>query len=100
MPYRPIVNVIVGKLTGEQEKESFLINLKFLDGNENSERIVRAVQETFEMYHFNADQLKVFITDGKKGYSKKFLTVCYKLQQTSITLQALLTCARLEGTKQ
>ena len=65
LPARPISNIIVGRLTGGQERECFLIDLQFLDGNENSERTVRTVQECFAMYHFRPEQMKVFLTDGK-----------------------------------
>ena len=37
-------NVVVGKLTGAQNKEKFLINLSFIEGNENSERIFETIQ--------------------------------------------------------
>ena len=41
---RPVCNVVVGRLTGAQDKDKFLINLSFIEGNENSHRIFETIQ--------------------------------------------------------
>ena len=37
-------NIVVGRLTGAKEKDKFLINLSFIEGNENSHRIIETIQ--------------------------------------------------------
>ena len=41
---RPVCNIVVGRLTGAKEKDKFLINLSFIEGNENSHRIFETIQ--------------------------------------------------------
>ena len=42
---RPVLNIIVGRLTGTADRDSFLLDLVFLGGPENSSRVVEAIQE-------------------------------------------------------
>ena len=41
---RPLVNVVMGRLTGAQEKEAYLVNITFLEGNECAELICSVIQ--------------------------------------------------------
>ena len=41
---RPLVNVVMGRLTGAQEKEAYLTNITFLEGNECAELICSVIQ--------------------------------------------------------
>ena len=41
---RPIVNVVIGRLTGAQEKEALLTNIVFLEGNECSQAIREVIE--------------------------------------------------------
>ena len=61
---RPVATVIIGQLDKNQFHKPFMANCEFLDGPENSKRVVKLLEDTLQEYNIKPAEMKLLVSDA------------------------------------